>query len=119
MLFIYNPGCETCGKIKKWLDENQVSYTERDITAQPPTPQELTEWAERGRLSLRAFWDREKFSFKKMRLMNATYMDPTEISAYLIAGEPKFIAHPILVGEDFVVAGSIKSDWQKALQIQS
>lgn len=119
MLFVYDPNCDTCAKIKNWLDAHQISYDERDITLCPPTAEELAAWAEAGRLPLRSFWDREKFSFKKMRLMNSVYLDPSQIGAYLIASNPEFIAHPILVGEDFAVVGSIKAEWQKALNIRS
>lgn len=119
MLFLYDPSCDTCLKIKKWLDEHGVTYEERDITAGPPCAQELMEWAALGKLSLNRFWNRERFSLRMIRLMSSITLAPGEVGAYIIAGEPKFIAHPILVGEDFVVAGSIKSDWQKALHIQS
>lgn len=119
MLLLYDPGCEVCVKIKNWLDGHGVTYSERDITAEPPTAQELVDWAKMGKLSLRSFWERETFSFRKLRLMNTTFLGPTEVSSYIMAGEPRFIAHPILVGDDFVIVGSIKSEWQKALRIQS
>ena len=31
MLFIYYPKCSTCQKAKKWLDAQEISYTERHI----------------------------------------------------------------------------------------
>ncbi len=31
MLFVYYPKCSTCQKAKKWLDEHEISYTERHI----------------------------------------------------------------------------------------
>ena len=31
MLFIQYPKCKTCQKAKKWLDENNIEYTDRHI----------------------------------------------------------------------------------------
>ena len=36
MLFIYYPKCSTCQKAKKWLDAQEISYTERHIVEENP-----------------------------------------------------------------------------------
>ena len=37
MTFICYPKCTTCQKAQKWLDENGISYTFRDIKMEHPT----------------------------------------------------------------------------------
>ena len=37
MTFICYPKCTTCQKAQKWLDENGISYTFRDIKMENPT----------------------------------------------------------------------------------
>ena len=37
MLFICYPKCTTCQKARKWLDQQGVSYTRRDIKEDRPT----------------------------------------------------------------------------------
>ena len=44
MTFICYPKCTTCQKAQKWLDENGISYTFRDIKMKNPTYDELTVW---------------------------------------------------------------------------
>lgn len=44
MLFIEYPKCTTCQKAKKWLDENHITYQDRNIKTQNPTYEELKEW---------------------------------------------------------------------------
>ena len=44
MLFIYYPKCSTCQKAKKWLDAQEISYTERHIVEENPTYEELKKW---------------------------------------------------------------------------
>ena len=40
-LFIEYPKCSTCKKAKKFLDENAVSYQDRNIVLENPTKNEL------------------------------------------------------------------------------
>ena len=47
-LFVEYPKCSTCQKAKKWLTEQGVTFTDRDIKTQNPTKEELKEWHERS-----------------------------------------------------------------------
>lgn len=53
MLFIQYPKCSTCQKAKKWLDEHNVTYTDRNIVVENPTYEELLDWYKRSRLHLK------------------------------------------------------------------
>lgn len=35
MLFIEYPKCSTCQKVKKWLEEPNITYTDRHIVEAP------------------------------------------------------------------------------------
>ena len=37
MIFIWYAKCSTCKKAKKWLDDNGIKYTLRDIILETPT----------------------------------------------------------------------------------
>lgn len=119
MLFIYNPECKNCQLVKSWLDKHEVKYTERDVRHEPVTAQEILEWSEKGRLPLRAFMQPEKFSLKAIMLNNQMALVEREMRAYIMAGAPQFIPHPIMVGRDFVVMGMDNAQWRKALNILS
>ena len=41
MLFVCYPKCSTCQKAKKYLQEKNVSFEERDIKTENPTAEEL------------------------------------------------------------------------------
>ena len=53
MTFICYPKCTTCQKAQKWLDENGISYSFRDIKMENPTYEELSVWHQRSGLPLR------------------------------------------------------------------
>lgn len=119
MLFLYDPAAELDNKIRKWLDDNGVTYEARSLTEDRPTAQEILDWADIGRLPLRSFWNAEKPSFKMIRLMNNMLFMPRETRAYVLTSDVSFLRHPMLIGENFVVLGTNKAEWQKALKIQS
>ncbi len=37
LIFVCCPNCSDCEKAKKWLDDNKVTYTSRDIVKDKPT----------------------------------------------------------------------------------
>ena len=47
-IFIEYPKCSTCKKAKKWLEENNIDFLERNIITETPTIKELTEWIEKS-----------------------------------------------------------------------
>ena len=49
MLFVCYPKCTTCQKAKKWLEEQGISYEERDIKTENPQKEELKEWYKKRR----------------------------------------------------------------------
>ena len=48
MLFVCYPRCTTCKKAQKWLDEQGVEYTFRDIKEENPSYEELKQWYEKS-----------------------------------------------------------------------
>ena len=43
-IFIEYPKCSTCKKAKKWLEENNIEFIDRNIVEEIPTVKELEEW---------------------------------------------------------------------------
>ena len=57
MLFIYYPKCSTCQKAKKWLDAQEISYTERHIVEENRRADELKKWQARSGLPIKKFFN--------------------------------------------------------------
>ena len=68
ILFVEYPKCSTCQKAKAWLDAHGVAYTDRDITVENPTAQELAAWAEKGGLPLEKFRNASGLKYKALGL---------------------------------------------------
>ena len=68
MTFICYPKCTTCQKAQKWLDENGISYTFRDIKTENPAYEELSAWYRRSGLPLKKFFNTSGLLYKSMVL---------------------------------------------------
>ena len=68
MLFIHYPKCSTCKKAKKYLDDNNIMYEERDIKNNNPTYEELKEWYKISNLPLKKFFNTSGNLYKELNL---------------------------------------------------
>ncbi|MEG0895749.1 MAG: glutaredoxin domain-containing protein, partial [Oscillospiraceae bacterium] len=53
MLLICYPKCTTCQKAKKWLDDHNITYDERNIKENNPSYDELKEFYIKSNLPLK------------------------------------------------------------------
>ena len=52
-IFIEYPKCFTCKKAKKWLEENNIEFEDRNIIEQTPTIKELTKWIKESEIDIK------------------------------------------------------------------
>ena len=110
-LFIYYPKCSTCQKAKKWLDEHNVSYMERNIVEDRPTYEELKKWYEMSGLPLKKFFNTSGLVYKNMKLKDKLPTMSEEEQLVLLATDGMLVKRPLIVGEDFVLTGFKEVDW--------
>ena len=64
-LFLQYPKCTTCKKAKKFLQENNVTFNDRDITIENPTVEELEKWIDLSGLEIKRFFNTSGVFIKK------------------------------------------------------
>ena len=116
MTFICYPKCTTCQKAQKWLDENGVSYTFRDIKMEHPTYEELSAWHERSGLPLKRFFNTSGLLYKSMGLKDKLPQMSEDEMLKLLATDGMLVKHPLLVGDDFVLVGFKEAEWAERLK---
>lgn len=52
-IFIEYTKCSTCKKAKKWLEENNIEFEDRNIIEETPTIKELTKWIKESGLDIK------------------------------------------------------------------
>ena len=115
MLFVCYPKCSTCRKAKKWLEEQGVSFTERDIKLDNPTEQELRAWHEKSGLPLKRFFNTSGLQYKALGLKDKL-PGMTEDEQYaLLATDGMLVKRPLLIGEDFALPGFKQKEWEERL----
>lgn len=116
MIFLEYPKCTTCKKAKKWLDENQIAYTDRDIKTENPTAEEIKYFHEISGLPLKKFFNTSGNLYKEMQLKDKL-PDMTEEEQYQLLGtDGMLVKRPLIVGEDFVLVGFKEEQWAEKLK---
>ena len=114
--FICYPKCTTCQKARKWLDDNNIEYEFRDIKLENPSLEELTEWHALSCLPLRKFFNTSGLLYKSMELKNKLpNMSEVEMLS-LLAVDGMLVKRPLVVGDDFVLAGFKETEWAAKLK---
>lgn len=116
MEFLCYAKCTTCQKAKKWLDANEIEYTERPIKEQNPTVEELKAWHRRSGLPLKKFFNTSGLLYKDMKLKDRLPGMSEEEQYALLATDGMLVKRPILVGDDFVLVGFKETEWEEKLE---
>ena len=116
MLFIHYPKCTTCQKAKKWLDENNIDYTERHIVENNPSYDELKQWHEKSGLELKKFFNTSGRLYKEMQLKNKLPEMSEEEQLRLLSTNGMLVKRPIVVGNDTVLVGFREAQWAEQLK---
>ena len=116
MLFIHYPKCTTCQKAKKWLDENNIDYTERHIVENNPSFEELKQWYEKSGLELKRFFNTSGLLYKEMQLKNKLPEMSEEEQLRLLSTNGMLVKRPIVVCDDTVLVGFREAQWTEQLK---
>lgn len=115
-LFIEYPKCATCQKARKWLETNGVSFQSRHIKEAPPTLEELKIWHTHSGLPLKRFFNTSGLKYKELGLKNKLPGMSEEEQLSLLASDGMLVKRPLLVGDNFVLAGFREAEWSAALR---
>lgn len=116
LTFICYPRCTTCQKAQKWLDEQGIEYTLRDIKLQNPTLSELTEWHRKSGLPLRRFFNTSGLLYKSLELKTRLPQMSESEMLELLATDGMLVKRPIVVDGEKVLVGFKEAEWSERLR---
>ena len=111
--FICYPKCTTCQKAKKWLDDNKIEYELRDIKLDNPTFEELAKWHKKSGLPIKKLFNTSGLLYKSLDLKNKLPAMSEEEMLKLLASDGMLVKRPLLIGENFVLAGFKEEEYGK------
>lgn len=112
-IFINYPKCPTCQKAKKFLDENNIKYTDRHIVTETPTYEELKAIIEASGLPVSKFFNTSGLLYRSMNLKEELKSCSDDQKIKLLASNGMLIKRPILVKKDIVLVGFKEDEWKK------
>ena len=115
MIFICYPKCSTCQKAKKWLDEQDIKYTERYIVDNNPSYEELKEWYNKSGLPLKRFFNTSGLLYKEMQLKDKLPTMNEEEQLKLLATNGMLVKRPLVVNGDMGLIGFKEAEWAEKL----
>lgn len=107
----------TCRKeyLKKWLDEQDIKYTERHIVDNNPSYEELKEWYNKSGLPLKRFFNTSGLLYKEMQLKDKLPTMNEEEQLKLLATNGMLVKRPLVVNGDMVLIGFKEAEWAEKL----
>ena len=115
MLFICYPKCTTCRKARKWLDDNGISYEERDIKEDHPTRDELEEWYRQSGLPLKKFFNTSGMLYREMKLKDRLPEMTEEEQLDLLSTDGMLVKRPLMIDGETVLVGFREAEWTEKL----
>lgn len=116
ILFVEYPKCTTCKRAKKWLEEHQIEFDNRDIKLENPTEEELKTWYEKSGLPLKRFFNTSGMIYRDMDLKNKLPDMSEEEQIKLLATDGMLVKRPLVIGEDFILTGFKEKEWEEILE---
>ena len=111
--FIHYPKCSTCKKAKKWLDDKNIPYDERDIKKENPSYDELYNWQKMSGMPLKKFFNTSGMLYKELNLKDKLPSMSEEEQLKLLASDGMLVKRPLVVGDDFVLVGFKEESWNE------
>lgn len=116
MLFLEYPPCSTCKKARKWLDQNNLTYTSRHIKEENPTYEELKQWLESSGLPVKKFFNTSGLLYKSMELKDKLPSMSVEEQLHLLATDGMLVKRPLVITDNgTVLTGFQEKEWSEAL----
>ncbi|NLI62274.1 MAG: arsenate reductase family protein [Methanosarcinaceae archaeon] len=115
VLFICYKRCGTCRKAKKWLEDNSISYIEREIDKVPPTEEELKNWIPLSNLPLKRFFNTSGQIYRSENIKDKLPNMSEDEQIKLLSTSGMLVKRPILIKDDTVLVGFKEDEWTEKL----
>ena len=114
-IFIEYPKCSTCKKAKKWLEENNIEFEDRNIVEETPTVKELTEWIKKSKEDVRKWFNTSGLKYKELNLKEKLLTMNEEEKITLLASDGMLIKRPLVISDKGILVGFKEEKWKEML----
>ena len=111
MLFIEYPKCSTCKNAKKYLENNNINFTDRNIITETPSALELKEWQTKFNIPIKKLFNTSGLKYKELNLKDKLDSMSDDDKFKLLASDGMLIKRPLLVDDNFILIGFKEKEW--------
>lgn len=115
-IFIQYPKCSTCQKAKKWLEQNNIEFVDRNIVTETPTVEELTEWIKRSEQDIKKWFNTSGLKYKELNLKDKLLNMTEKEKISLLASDGMLIKRPLLISEKGIFIGFKEEKWKDIIK---
>ncbi|MCH4177117.1 MAG: arsenate reductase family protein [Streptococcaceae bacterium] len=108
MDFIEHPGCSTCKKAKRWLEDQQISFNDYDIRKDTPSKAQILEWLSQGRFQSKQLFNTSGQKYRALGLKDQLTAMDDDARASLLSSDGMLIKRPLIVEEGQLLAVGFK-----------
>lgn len=112
-IFIEYPKCSTCKKAKKWLEENNIDFIDRNIVTETPTQEELSKWIERSEQDIKKWFNTSGLKYKELNLKDKLVSMSDKEKIELLASDGMLIKRPLLISAKGIFTGFKEEKWEE------
>lgn len=110
-IFIEYPKCSTCKKAKKWLEDKNIEFEDRNIKEEAPTIEELTEWIEKSGKEIKKWFNTSGLKYKELNLKDKLQTMGEKEKIELLASDGMLIKRPLLISDKGIFIGFKEEMW--------
>ncbi len=110
-IFIEYSKCSTCKKAKKWLEENNIEFEDRNIISETPTVKELTEWINKSQQDIKKWFNTSGLKYKELNLKDKLSNMSDKEKIELLANDGMLIKRPLLISDKGIFTGFKEEMW--------
>lgn len=115
ILFIEYPKCTTCKKAKKFLQDNNIEFEDRNIVEENPTKEELKTWIEKSGLPIQKFFNTSGVLYREMNLKDKVKIAPEEELLDILSSNGMLVKRPLVISEEGILIGFKEDQWREML----
>lgn len=111
-IFIEYPKCSTCKKAKKWLEENNIEFIDRNIVSEIPTVEELNKWIKNSGQDLKKWFNTSGLKYKELNLKEKLEKMSDKEKIELLASDGMLIKRPLFISSNKIFIGFKEENWK-------
>lgn len=115
MIILHYPKCTTCKKAIKFLKDNNIKFTERDIVKDNPKQEEIKKWIKQSGIDIKKFFNTSGMKYREMNLKERLKQLTDEEKIKILSKDGMLVKRPLLITEDKILVGFKEKEWEELL----